>query len=228
MATRGQIAYLANPNTIFSIYIHYDAYPAALGKTLSEYFNSDNEAEDLVMNGSDIRSIDDFGMVDRFDKGGAKRIKGETPEDLFNYLYDHADGAAADYVYVWLEDKWVPLNMNKGREYFVGTLLDQIRKFNQTMENKKEVKEGTWSVLPARIPEFIQAVEALKDEYHGVVGSDDVFNGLDAAISAAEELLMNTAEITPEIPGFEGTRDALGALEESFIRKMKHRAGIIK
>ena len=59
-----------------------------------------------------------------------------------------------------------------------------------------KIKEGVWSVLPARIPEFIQAVEDLKDEYHGVVGSDDVFNGLDAAISAAEELLMNTAEIS--------------------------------
>jgi len=62
-------------------------------------------------------------------------------------------------------------------------------------ETEEKVEEGTWAVLPARIPEFIQAVEDLKDEYHGVVGSDDVFNGLDAAISAAEELLMNTAEI---------------------------------
>ena len=62
-------------------------------------------------------------------------------------------------------------------------------------ETEEKVEEGTWAVLPARIPEFIQAVEDLKDEYHGVVGSDDVFDGLDAAISAAEELLMNTAEI---------------------------------
>ena len=61
--------------------------------------------------------------------------------------------------------------------------------------SEKTVKEGVWSVVPARIPEFIQAVEELKEEYHGIVGSDDVYNGLDAAISAAEELLMNTAEI---------------------------------
>jgi hypothetical protein len=60
---------------------------------------------------------------------------------------------------------------------------------------EKTVKEGVWSVLPARIPEFIQAVEELKDEYHAVVGSDDVYDGLDRAISAAEELLMNTAKI---------------------------------
>jgi hypothetical protein len=78
-------------------------------------------------------------------------------------------------------------------------------------EKEEKVEEGTWSVLPDRIPEFIKAVEQLKDEYHAVVGSDDVFNGLDNAISAAEELLMNTAEVG-DMPGFEGTRDALDSL----------------
>jgi hypothetical protein len=133
MATRGQIAYLSNPNSIFTTYIHYDAYPEHLGKILNIHFNSDEQAGNLVMDGNDIRSIDDDGTVDRFDKGGAKQIRGEEPEDLFNYLYDHADNSAADYVYVWLEDKWVALKMSKGRQYFVGTLLDQIRKIEPTM-----------------------------------------------------------------------------------------------
>ena len=78
-------------------------------------------------------------------------------------------------------------------------LDDEDEMFMSRGNRKKslgKIKEGVWSVLPARIPEFIQAVEDLKDEYHGVVGSDDVYNGLDAAISAAEELLMNTAEIS--------------------------------
>ncbi len=51
------------------------------------------------------------------------------------------------------------------------------------------VKEGVWSVLPDRIPEFIELIEKIKDEYHGVVGSDDVYDGLDRAVRAAEELL---------------------------------------
>ena len=56
-----------------------------------------------------------------------------------------------------------------------------------------ELSEGVWSVIPARIPEFIKAVNNLKDEYHSIVGSDDVFDGLDAAISAAENLMsMNS------------------------------------
>jgi hypothetical protein len=53
------------------------------------------------------------------------------------------------------------------------------------------VREGVWSVVPARIPEFLRAIKNLKDEYYDVVGSDDVFNGLDRAESAAEELLMS-------------------------------------
>jgi len=134
MATRGQIAYLADPNTIFSIYNHYDAYPQSLGKALENHYNTDTEVENLIMGGNDIRFIDNDGMVDRFDNGGAKIIKGDEPESLFNNLYDHSDSAAADYVYVWLEDKWITLPINKGRQYFVGTLLDQIRKVEPTME----------------------------------------------------------------------------------------------
>ena len=51
------------------------------------------------------------------------------------------------------------------------------------------VAESVWSVLPDRIPEFIQKIKDIKDEYHAVVGSDDVYDGLDHAISAAEELM---------------------------------------
>ena len=141
MATRGQIAYLANPNTIFSIYNHYDSYPEHLGTALTSHFNSDSDAENVVMNGGDIRFIDDDGTVDRFDRGGAKQIKGEEPEDLFNELYSYSDKTTADYVYVWLEDKWITLPMNKGREYFVGTLLDSIRKSEPAMEAKDEMSE---------------------------------------------------------------------------------------
>lgn len=161
MATRGQIAYLADSETIFSIYIHYDAYPEGLGKTLNTYFNSDEQAGNLVMDGNDIRSIDDDGTVDRFDRGGAKQIRNEEPEDLFNELYDRADNAAADYVYVWLEDKWVDLKMSKGRQYFVGTLLDQIRKTEPTMN--ESYTDATNNELASYIGTLQNEIGAEKD-----------------------------------------------------------------
>jgi hypothetical protein len=61
--------------------------------------------------------------------------------------------------------------------------------FNSDTSLYDPVYEGVWSVLPARIPEFIQKIKDIKDEYHAVVGSDDVYDGLDHAISAAEELM---------------------------------------
>jgi hypothetical protein len=73
--------------------------------------------------------------------------------------------------------------------------VDFLAEVDAILAEADKVKEGVWSVVPARIPEFIKAIENIKEEYHGIVGSDDVYNGLDAAISAAEELLMNTAEI---------------------------------
>jgi hypothetical protein len=134
--TRGQIAYLADSNSIFSIYIHY-ASDSNLSEVLPEYFNSDSEAEDLVMNGNAIRFIDsETGEVERYDKGGAVQITDDEPEDLFSELYYYTKGKGAEVVYVWLEDKWVTLDdeMLKDRRYFVGTLLDQIRNNKSTSE----------------------------------------------------------------------------------------------
>jgi hypothetical protein len=68
--------------------------------------------------------------------------------------------------------------------------------YNRMSLEEEKVEEGVWSVLPDRIPEFINAVSELKDKYYNIVGSDDVYDGLDRAISAAEELLMNTAEVS--------------------------------
>ena len=220
MATRGQIAYLADPNTLFSIYVHYDAYPEALGKTLDTHFNSDEQADNLVMDGNDIRFIDDDGTVERFDKGGAKQIKSEEPEDLFSELYSHADNAAADYVYVWLEDKWVALKMSKGRQYFVGTLLNQIRKIEPTMENKNKIKEGYYG--NTNVESHIQAL--------GYDSFDDFFSDN----PGGEDALMNWIESVPDFretltqQGLLEAKKELEELDEAFVHQMKYKAGIIK
>ena len=220
MATRGQIAYLADPNTIFSIYVHYDAYPEALGKTLNTNFNSDEQASSLVMDGNDIRFIDDDGTVERFDKGGTKQIKGEEPEELFSELYSHADNAAADYVYVWLEDKWVALKMSKGRQYFVGTLLDQIRKIEPTMENKDKMKEGYYGTT--NVENHIQTL--------GYDSFEDFFSDN----PGGEEALISWIESVPEFrkmlmqQGMMEAKKDKEEMDEAFIRQMKYKAGIIK
>jgi len=65
-------------------------------------------------------------------------------------------------------------------------------------EIKANLSEGVWSVMPERIPEFIQKVKDLMEEYHAVVGSDDVFDGLDRAIQGAKDLMAMRNEATIE------------------------------
>ena len=82
---------------------------------------------------------------------------------------------------------------------------DQLRyKYAKKMgflEEKKEIKEGTWAVGNAKdIQRILDTLVKLKDNAYNVVGDDDFFNGLDSAISRAEELMMN-APIQEESPG---------------------------
>jgi len=62
------------------------------------------------------------------------------------------------------------------------------------------LREGTWSSgTYNEIGRFIQDVKNLKDKYYNIVGSDDVFNGLDQAESAAEEMMVNAPENRSDI-----------------------------
>jgi len=70
-----------------------------------------------------------------------------------------------------------------------------MKKSELTAFIKEEIKstlntEGVWSKgYDTAIRDFILDVEQLKDDYYNIVGSDDVFNGLDTAINAANELI---------------------------------------
>jgi hypothetical protein len=88
--------------------------------------------------------------------------------------------------------------------------------FNDDESLYDPVYEGVWSVLPDRIPEFIQKIKDIKDEYHAVVGSDDVYDGLDHAISAAEELMnskLNEAKKDEEVEDTEDVEITAGDKE---------------
>jgi hypothetical protein len=67
--------------------------------------------------------------------------------------------------------------------------VDFLAEVDAILAEADKVEEGIWSVMPERIPEFIQKIKDIMEEYHAVVGSDDVYNGLDQAISAAKDLM---------------------------------------
>ena len=54
----------------------------------------------------------------------------------------------------------------------------------------KVMNEGTWSVgTKEQIGNFIKDMEKIKIHYNDIVGDDEVYNGLDSAISRAEEMM---------------------------------------
>ena len=80
---------------------------------------------------------------------------------------------------------------------------------------KEEIKstlntEGVWSKGDdTAIRDFILDVEQLKDDYYDIVGSDDVFNGLDAAIRAANELIAMNEVTDKEVENQKAYNDEL-------------------
>jgi hypothetical protein len=84
--------------------------------------------------------------------------------------------------------------------------------------------EGVWSKGDdTAIRDFILDVKQLKDDYYHIVGSDDVFDGLDAAIRAANELIaMNEdAQTQQDIKDTEELTKAMANLA-----KAKEEAGL--
>jgi len=263
MGTRALIGYLDTDGDLklTSTYNHWDGYPENLGKGLDNFYNSDAKANEIANVGYISYLDPETGEWEAKNKDVADVT--QLPDDFNEAMMTIAEkieNYGADYGYVWdnENEEWVTIknqgirSMAEDLENALAHLKGKFSMFperpDQTMEAKDKIKEGTWSVLPKQIPAFIDAIEKIKEEYHNIVGDDNVFNHLDGAIEAAEELMMNTAEVTPEIPGFEGTRDQFDPdeantyaafsrmgegeeeinLSESFIHKMKYRAGIIK
>ena len=243
MATRALIGYLDTDGDakLTTTYNHYDGYPSNLGKGLNAFYSSDAKAEEIANVGY-ISFLDgETGEWDAKNKSAADVVQlPDNFNDAMMTIAEEIDKMGVDYGYIWdnENEEWVTVKNNGiGRmsEDLEMNLAHLKGKFamiperpEQTMENKDKIKEGTWSVLPNRIPEFIKAMENIKEEFHSVVGDDTVYNHLDAAIDAAKDLM--SMDSAPEIPGFEGTRAALDDLfEAEYIKhQWQHRAGIIK
>ena len=94
---------------------------------------------------------------------------------------------------------------------------------------KEEIKstlnaEGVWKKgHPSLIQKFIDELGTLKDNYYNIVGSDDVFNGLDQAERAAQEL-MSMAEATIETSPEDLAKVKKSADKDDIIKVTKENA----
>jgi len=75
-----------------------------------------------------------------------------------------------------------------------------LRNSDPSKTGEKVVAESTWSTgTYTQIKRFLSDLSMLKDKYYNIVGSDDVFDGLDRAATAAEELMRNAPENKGEL-----------------------------
>ena len=102
-----------------------------------------------------------------------------------------------------------------------------MKKSELTAFIKEEIKstlttEGVWSKGDdTAIRDFILDVKQLKDDYYNIVGSDDVFDGLDAAIRAANDLIAMNEDTQQDIKDTEELTKAVADLA-----KAKKEAGL--
>jgi hypothetical protein len=79
-----------------------------------------------------------------------------------------------------------------------GNISDYEEKRGTAIE--KNLDESTWSTgTYTEIKRFVSDLDMLKDKYYNIVGSDDVFDGLNRAATAAEELMRNAPENRGEL-----------------------------
>ena len=79
-------------------------------------------------------------------------------------------------------------------------IVKQLYKGDFKAAKAKFLSEGTWSTgTYNQIKQFLSDLKRLKDKYYDIVGSDDVFDGLDRAQMAANEMMMNAPENRGEL-----------------------------
>jgi hypothetical protein len=87
-----------------------------------------------------------------------------------------------------------------------GNISDYEEKRGTAIE--KNLDESTWSTgTYTEIKRFVSDLDMLKDRYYNIVGSDDVFDGLDRAATAAEELMRNAPENKGELAEGRGNKE---------------------
>ena len=100
---------------------------------------------------------------------------------------------------------------------------ERSRKAGEDMrKNQNSLKEGVWSMgTVEEINRFIKDIKEMKNHYYDIVGSDDVFDGLDRAEMAAKELAMNAPENSGD---FDETNESF----DSLAKKLDKQKGIDK
>ncbi len=140
MATRSIIA-KQNDNGYLGIYAHWDGYPGHNGVILHKYYDTDAKVDKLIGLGdiSQLAENPDTAQGHSFDNPipghvvAYHRDRGEDWEsaspksfDTIDELLDYARSVWAEYAYIWIDDEWFVIDLNKDNNLI--PLLDVLLK----------------------------------------------------------------------------------------------------
>jgi hypothetical protein len=243
MATRALIGYLDTDGDIklTTTYNHYDGYPSNLGKALENFFDSDTLAKDIA----------NYGYVSYIDPktGDIEANNKQAPgviqlPDNFNEAMDRIaeeiDSYGGDYGYIWdnENEEWITIE-NEG----IGAMAEDLEM------NLAHLK-GKFAMIPERPDQTIEAYHVGNDKEVVTKESSEINEDL---ITKAKKILKGEANLDDylkslendiRLNGEEGYADYTTDedwkedynnyiqdkmdIDESFIRQMKYKAGIIK
>jgi hypothetical protein len=240
MATRALIGYLKN-GILTTTYNHYDGYPEHLGKALNTFYKSDSEAEQIANKGY-ISFIDDkTGEIEANNKGRADKINLNQldPEQAAEEVAGLIDSYGADYAYFYGTMGWEHIQNNSirsmidplqtilfgdfdntyGKEemeeaYHVGDDKEIV-----TKENKVDSRETFARVLSQALFKLNDQPKDALEAYKKSLANDVRLNGIEQYADYTEEDFQED---------FQNYLSDKMEMNETHIRQMKYKAGIIK
>ena len=129
MATRGNIGIVNSDGSITGIYVHFDAYPAYVGKTLLNCY-TDTDIVNKLIDLGDLSSLgEDLYATGHTWKSPLEGVcvaygrdrgeKGVESQRFISEIEYKMNGNGVDYQYLFKDNKWYYRNVNKDNSVFV-------------------------------------------------------------------------------------------------------------
>jgi hypothetical protein len=242
MGTRALIGYLDTDGStkLTSTYNHYDGYPSNLGKGLENFYNNDAKAEEIANVGY-ISYLDP--ETGEWDAANKQKPEVTMLPDNFNEammeIATEVDSFGADYGYIWdnENEEWIAVKNNG------------IRGMAEDLEMNLAHLKDKFAMMPERPDQTMEAYHVGDNKEVVTKESSEINEDL---IAKAEKILKGKANLDDylkslqndiRLNGEEGYADYTVEdfiedynnyiqdkmdIDESFIRQMKYKAGIIK
>ena len=207
--TRSQIGIINKRGKIESVYMHYDGYPDHMLPTIKKGYMNPGTVKFLLKKGGGSGLDADPSKINFY--GDKTTMKGDM-KDIDKYLYDAADRAGAEYVYLYDE---------KSKKWMMADTYDMPRELKPAFEhlviNEKFVP-SKGNVKDAK--KVAKTLEGIMIEGSALTGDETTHLG------AIKYLLMNALEDANFHSYIEPVGKALGGKIRTVMIKVENLGGM--